>query len=385
MKIHVVQKGETLWKIAQKYGVDFEELKQMNSHLSNPDMIMPGMKIKVPTTTKQVKKEQPTDKEMKKYPAKKETQKPYKDTSPKPQPVMKEDDYKKPSKEKKSLPTMPTMEQQIENYPTSVNMPKMPHFELEKNEYNIDVDQTNIDQEKTTVNQFTQAAPTKQVKQPHYMPQQPMMPVNYYHPMPHCIEQPKPCGKGQMMPYAMQQPTHAYQHGYVNPGYEQVQPTQAYMPPMYGNVQPTQEHVQPTMPFNQDSLMESSSSLEMPQMPENLAGVYEQEYPTENAQYPNYGVANVPSMYGQGNVPAHPYTHGYGQMTPSYGQGPVPGHHQVQVPYAMSNHGTHQQAPGVAPFGFPQPGYGYPQQPGMTPGYGNPNLYTRDTNDNERE
>ncbi len=59
MRIHIVQKGDTLWKIAQKYGVDFEQLKSMNSHLSNPDMIMPGMKIKVPTKSGSVKKEMP--------------------------------------------------------------------------------------------------------------------------------------------------------------------------------------------------------------------------------------------------------------------------------------------------------------------------------------
>ncbi|ASA97834.1 MULTISPECIES: LysM peptidoglycan-binding domain-containing protein [Anoxybacillus] len=62
MKIHIVQKGDTLWKIAEKYGVDFEELKKMNAHLSDPDYIMPGMKIKVPTPVTPVK------------PAKKETQ-----------------------------------------------------------------------------------------------------------------------------------------------------------------------------------------------------------------------------------------------------------------------------------------------------------------------
>ena len=59
MKIHIVQKGDTLWKIAKKYGVNFEELKKMNSQLSNPDMIMPGMKIKVPTTGGSIKKEAP--------------------------------------------------------------------------------------------------------------------------------------------------------------------------------------------------------------------------------------------------------------------------------------------------------------------------------------
>ncbi len=51
VKIHIVQKGDTLWKIAKKYGVNFETLKKMNSQLSNPDMLMPGMKIKVPENT----------------------------------------------------------------------------------------------------------------------------------------------------------------------------------------------------------------------------------------------------------------------------------------------------------------------------------------------
>ncbi|MEH7442312.1 SafA/ExsA family spore coat assembly protein [Bacillus sp. JJ1122] len=59
MKLHIVQKGDTLWKIAKKYGVNFEELKKMNAQLSNPDMIMPGMKIKVPTGGGNIKKEAP--------------------------------------------------------------------------------------------------------------------------------------------------------------------------------------------------------------------------------------------------------------------------------------------------------------------------------------
>lgn len=57
VKIHIVQKGDTLWKIAQKYGVDFNELKHVNTQLSNPDMIMPGMKIKIPTGSVPVKKQ----------------------------------------------------------------------------------------------------------------------------------------------------------------------------------------------------------------------------------------------------------------------------------------------------------------------------------------
>ena len=56
LKIHIVQKGDTLWTIAKKYGVSFEELKKINAQLSNPDMIMPGMKIKIPGTGESIKK-----------------------------------------------------------------------------------------------------------------------------------------------------------------------------------------------------------------------------------------------------------------------------------------------------------------------------------------
>ena len=31
VKIHIVQKGDTLWKLAKKYGVDFEKLKAANT------------------------------------------------------------------------------------------------------------------------------------------------------------------------------------------------------------------------------------------------------------------------------------------------------------------------------------------------------------------
>lgn len=48
MQIHTVQKGDTLWKIAKMYGVDFEDLKAANPQLANPDLIMPGMKITIP-------------------------------------------------------------------------------------------------------------------------------------------------------------------------------------------------------------------------------------------------------------------------------------------------------------------------------------------------
>ncbi len=44
-----------MWKIAKKYGVDFQALLRANTQLKNPDKIMPGMKIKVPTNQSSVR------------------------------------------------------------------------------------------------------------------------------------------------------------------------------------------------------------------------------------------------------------------------------------------------------------------------------------------
>lgn len=48
MRTHVVQKGDTLWKIAKQYGISFDELKRLNGHLANPDYVIPGMEILLP-------------------------------------------------------------------------------------------------------------------------------------------------------------------------------------------------------------------------------------------------------------------------------------------------------------------------------------------------
>lgn len=70
MKIHIVQKGDTLYKIAHAYGVSLEELMEMNQHLSDPNMLMPGMKIHIPANTdkvaEQAKKETKQAKKMEK-------------------------------------------------------------------------------------------------------------------------------------------------------------------------------------------------------------------------------------------------------------------------------------------------------------------------------
>ncbi|WP_227872037.1 LysM peptidoglycan-binding domain-containing protein [Paenibacillus albus] len=49
MKIHIVKKGDTLYLIAQKYNVSLEEIIKLNPEITNPDQIGIGMKVKVPT------------------------------------------------------------------------------------------------------------------------------------------------------------------------------------------------------------------------------------------------------------------------------------------------------------------------------------------------
>jgi spore coat assembly protein SafA len=54
LKIYIVQKGDTASKIAEKHGVSLSALKSLNTQLSDPEKLKPGMKIKVPTESKPV-------------------------------------------------------------------------------------------------------------------------------------------------------------------------------------------------------------------------------------------------------------------------------------------------------------------------------------------
>lgn len=132
VRIHIVQKGDTLWKLAQKYGVDFEALKAANNHLSNPDLIMPGMKIKIPSgkvqATKQMgQKEAPIFGAKKEHPMKKEA--PQKPKTPPPS-----------IKEEKEMPIpMPTP-------PMPPVQKKAPSFHLQKTNMNVNI----IKQQKET-------------------------------------------------------------------------------------------------------------------------------------------------------------------------------------------------------------------------------------------
>ncbi|PZD94140.1 hypothetical protein DNH61_19495 [Paenibacillus sambharensis] len=50
MKIHMVKKGDTLYKIAEKHGVTLDEIVKLNPEIENPDVIDVGMKVKIPGT-----------------------------------------------------------------------------------------------------------------------------------------------------------------------------------------------------------------------------------------------------------------------------------------------------------------------------------------------
>lgn len=106
VRIHIVQKGDTLWKIAKKYGVNFEELKKVNSHISNPDLIMPGMKIKVPTTGGPIKKKEMPMDVKKEAPIGAPKKMPKKEI-PKPQPLPIVETPKEQPKVPEEVPIMP--------------------------------------------------------------------------------------------------------------------------------------------------------------------------------------------------------------------------------------------------------------------------------------
>lgn len=202
LKIHIVQKGDTLWELSKQYGVDFEELKQVNSQLSSPDMIMPGMKIKIPSSTKQVKKEEGQ--------VKKETQK--MEMPPKPQ--IKEDDKEKPKEVQPSMPIqhmptypihpLPTMEQEMHQHMT-FNFPEAAKAPAPKEKVQPKKEQPQVKMEEKKAEPYPmQQAPTVHQQMPmmpmcchmvhpcctpmHFHQMQMQMPLNqgHHHPMQYC-------------------------------------------------------------------------------------------------------------------------------------------------------------------------------------------------------
>ena len=46
-KTHTVRQGETLWGIAQNYGLELTELIRLNPQIKNPNLIVVGEEVRV--------------------------------------------------------------------------------------------------------------------------------------------------------------------------------------------------------------------------------------------------------------------------------------------------------------------------------------------------
>ncbi|MDT2045333.1 SafA/ExsA family spore coat assembly protein [Priestia flexa] len=184
LKIHIVQKGDTLWKIAQKYGANFEELKKMNSQLSNPDMIMPGMKIKVPTGGVPVTNEGNSlgIKEMPKV------QHPYSDQSTKAYPVTEIDSEPSPTPSmqpmKKEMPIAPPPKKEAPVAPVAPVAPKkeMPKKEAPKKE---------VPKKEMPKKEAPKKEMPKMPKLPKIQPIAPEIDINNYYTLNMAMQQPK--------------------------------------------------------------------------------------------------------------------------------------------------------------------------------------------------
>jgi len=120
VKIYIVQLGDSLYKIAQKHGVSLEDLTKLNTQLADPDNIKPGMKIKVPSDSKYVKKKVKADKIIKESPKKEMINKkmPVKENAIKENPVKENVVEKKPVMEvKKKEPAKKKLKESAKENP----------------------------------------------------------------------------------------------------------------------------------------------------------------------------------------------------------------------------------------------------------------------------
>lgn len=379
LKIHIVQKGDTLWKIAKKYGVNFEELKSMNTQLSNPDLIMPGMKIKVPSGNVAVKKEAPMtmptqNKEMPKaeHPFAKEKPKAVlgvEDTMPK-EPIS-----EKPSKP--YIPPVPNVQHpvytglDVNNYYT-VNMAMMPQManpQLPPKPENVLPDMAKVDEE-----MYKEQAKEK----PYYLPQEqqeealtdmanmPNVPNMPNMQMPAytapAMHYPQYCAPQYMVPVSPVLPG----SGLCPPG-----PYQPMMMPYgHGPVMPNQPYPTAVSPAEYDD------------DDENVA----------HAQNMSYPQAVAPAHYGPGfpvnpyaGVPVSPVLPGYGfnpnQVLGAYGEAPGEDDdydyenqaHMPNQPYPQAVAPAYDQNKGDCGCGGPasyvNPYQGFPYHQGVNYGY----------------
>ena len=54
MQHYIVEKGDTLWLIAKRFGVSLEELIRANPQIKDPNKIYPGNRINIPLPSEAV-------------------------------------------------------------------------------------------------------------------------------------------------------------------------------------------------------------------------------------------------------------------------------------------------------------------------------------------
>jgi morphogenetic protein associated with SpoVID len=399
VKIHIVQKGDTLWKIAKKYGVNFEELKKMNSQLSNPDMIMPGMKIKVPTSGGMVKKEAPvgpTPESAIQLGAKKEMptfEHPFAKEQPKPLPIV-----EAPKKEMPIMKEAPKKEMPIiKEAPKAPYVPKMPLPIIPEidinNYYMMNMAQMNVQQPapqpkpvpelppKPVVLPEVKEAPKQElpvevcppigVEQPMYsdycIPVSPVMPgPGYIYPIDCCQVQPVlpyqqiPCAPMPMTPEMMPMTPEMMP---IAPGVAPEVAGTSYIPPHYedesSSFMPQMPMMNPGMGM-QNPMAGTQPIQSLPSMQQTAAPTGQMPMGYQPmAAAPNPGYGEMAQGYPTGSNP------GYGEMAQGYPIGMNP---EIQAGYPASqypqmpvmNPASAYPTQGM-PSGYPQSGYpGYP-------------------------
>lgn len=323
LKIHVVQKDETLWTIAQKYNVSVEEVIAANTQVSDPNMVMPGMKITVPIAydhKKQSTKKAETKEKKESKPKEQLKQKPKQQPKQQPKhilPAINEDEEEKWEPLKKEMPALPLHFNQQ-------SMPKQPSPEGQWPQM--------------TDNCEPQVPPVQGAKQQKKEMKQPIQPLPKMGEIPQ-PPQPMPPFQPEQMP--MQQQTPCYPQEDMSFGYmanqqqvpntfpvnypAQVMGTQSHptpypaqMPtsnncwqPMPANQQQPSQPIQP-LPWNQPMMPQQMQQMPqhmqqtspMQQMPQQISPMQQMPQgqqsnmkmmPSES-MFPPAGMANYPAM-----------------------------------------------------------------------------------------
>lgn len=62
MKIHIVQKDDTLQTIMDKYHITKQTIRQSNPHIANMEALLAGMKVKIASTSVAIETNSPSNK-----------------------------------------------------------------------------------------------------------------------------------------------------------------------------------------------------------------------------------------------------------------------------------------------------------------------------------